>query len=141
MKFTIPEKKKFLDSHSVEVRWGDMDALRHVNNTMYFRYMESARVAWLSKIGILLGHKNESFVLANTMCNFMIPISYPCRITVDSYITEITNSRMDIVHQFINPSDKKEIYAVGLATCVWVNLIKGKAIALPDSIKNKLKSY
>ena len=129
MKFEIPEKKTFLDSHTIQVRWGDMDALGHINNAMYFRYMESARVAYLSKIGILLGHDNQSFVLANTMCNFILPTSYPANITIETYVSKLGNSSVDFIHKFINNDKKDEITAIGLATAVWVNLIKNKAIA------------
>tara|TARA_B100001094_G_C17729619_1_gene575941 strand:+ start:95 stop:523 length:429 start_codon:yes stop_codon:yes gene_type:complete len=138
LKFEIPEKKTFLDSHTIQVRWGDMDALGHINNAMYFRYMESARVAYLSKIGILLGHDNQSFVLANTMCNFILPISYPANLTIETYVSKLGNSSVDFIHKFINNDKKDEITAIGLATAVWVNLIKNKAIALPKQIKDKL---
>lgn len=138
MKFEIPEKKTFLDSHTIQVRWGDMDALGHINNAMYFRYMESARVAYLSKIGILLGHDNQSFVLANTMCNFILPISYPANLTIETYVSKLGNSSVDFIHKFINNDKKDEVTAIGLATAVWVNLIKNKAIALPKQIKDKL---
>ncbi len=133
----MPDKQTFISSFPISVRWGDMDALGHINNAMYFRYMESARVEWLNDIGLKLGHKNESFVLANTMCNFIIPISYPCNLKLDSYVTEITNSRMDVIHEFIDLKYKDKIFAVGTATCVWVDLVKGKAMALPEIIKNK----
>ncbi|OUW03747.1 MAG: hypothetical protein CBD16_03055 [Betaproteobacteria bacterium TMED156] len=137
MKFKIPKKQSFINSFSVSVRWGDMDALGHINNTMYFRYMESSRVEWLTEMGLKLGYENESFVLANTMCNFILPISYPCTVNIDSYVTEITNTRMDVLHEFIDPKNKNKKFAVGLATCVWVDLLEGKAIALPEVIKNK----
>ena len=138
MKFVLPEKNVFLDTYTTEVRWGDMDALGHVNNAMYFRYMESARVAYLTKIGILLGHNKESFVLANTMCNFILPITYPATICIDTYVSKLGNSSVDFIHQFKNVEKNEKITAVGLATAVWVNLEKNKAIALPKSIKNKL---
>jgi len=137
LKFKIPKKQSFINSFSVSVRWGDMDALGHINNTMYFRYMESSRVEWLTEMGLKLGYENESFVLANTMCNFILPISYPCTVNIDSYVTEITNTRMDVLHEFIDPKNKNKKFAVGLATCVWVDLLEGKAIALPEVIKNK----
>ena len=137
LKFKIPKKQTFISSFPISVRWGDMDALGHINNAMYFRYMESARVAWLTEIGLKLGKNNESFVLANTMCNFVVPISYPCNIVIDSYVSEMTSTRMDVIHEFVDPKNKEKIFAIGIATCVWVNLIKGKASALPEVIKNK----
>ena len=138
LKFEIPEKNTLLDSHTIHVRWGDMDALGHVNNAMYFRYMESARVAYLSKIGILLGHENESFVLANTMCNFILPTSYPATLSIETYVSKLGNSSVDFIHRFMNIGKGNEMVAVGLATAVWVNLLKNKAITLPKTIIDKL---
>ena len=135
----MPEKRFLLSTFSTKIRWGDMDALGHVNNAAYFRYMETARVEWLSDIGISLGKDNQSFVLANTFCTFNLPITYPCEININSFATELTNTRLDIVHEFVNAKEKKQVFAVGLATCVWVNLARGKAVALPDSIKKLIK--
>ena len=50
MKIEIPERKKLVFETRFPVRWGDMDVMGHVNNTMYFRYMESARIDWLAAI-------------------------------------------------------------------------------------------
>jgi hypothetical protein len=44
---------------------------------------------------------------------------------------------MDVIHEFVDPKNKEKIFAIGLATCVWVNLVKGKATAMPEVIKNK----
>lgn len=51
MKIEIPEQKKLVHSMHLDVRWGDMDALGHVNNAVYFRYLESVRVEWLRAVG------------------------------------------------------------------------------------------
>ena len=51
MKIEIPEVKKLLYEMRFPVRWGDMDAMGHVNNTVYFRYLENARIAWMEAIG------------------------------------------------------------------------------------------
>ena len=52
MKIELPEQKKQVYEMRFTVRWGDMDAMRHVNNTQYFRYMETARIDWMSSIGL-----------------------------------------------------------------------------------------
>jgi acyl-CoA thioesterase FadM len=72
------------------------------------------------------------------MCNFILPITYPATICVDTYVSKLGNSSVDFIHQFKNVEKNEKITAVGLATAVWVNLEKNKAIALPKSIKNKL---
>ena len=50
MKFELPEHKKQVHEMVIPIRWGDMDAMGHVNNTVYFRYMEQARIEWLESI-------------------------------------------------------------------------------------------
>ena len=40
---------------SMPIRWGDMDAFGHVNNTVYFRYMEQVRISWFEQLGIAGG--------------------------------------------------------------------------------------
>jgi hypothetical protein len=47
MKLDLPAAKKFVHAMTIPIRWGDMDAMGHVNNTVYFRYLESARIEWL----------------------------------------------------------------------------------------------
>ena len=51
MKFEIPEHKKLVFQMVIPMRWGDMDAMGHVNNTTYFRYLETIRIDWLHSIG------------------------------------------------------------------------------------------
>lgn len=67
-----------------DVIWNDMDAYGHVNNTVYLRYFESARIAWFDAIGIS-EHKARTGIgpiLANVMCNFRLPLDYPDRIQI-----------------------------------------------------------
>ena len=50
MKFILPEVKKLVFEMTIPIRWGDMDAMNHVNNTIYFRYLESCRIEWMRSI-------------------------------------------------------------------------------------------
>ena len=70
MKIEIPEQKKLVYEMTIPIRWGDMDALGHVNNTTYFRYLESGRVDWLRSINCLMDAKDEGVVVVNAFCNF-----------------------------------------------------------------------
>lgn len=51
MRFDLPDQKKLVHQMVIPIRWGDMDVMGHVNNAMYFRYFEIARIAWWDKIG------------------------------------------------------------------------------------------
>ena len=98
MKFSLPQKKVFLHSSNITVNWGDMDALGHVNNTMYFRYMETARVNWLNSLGIKLGENNQSFIIVNAFCEFLAPLTYPQTLEIKTFISKMGNTSIDISH-------------------------------------------
>ena len=51
MRIEIPENKRLVHESIIPIRWGDMDAYRHINNTIYFRYMEQARIEWIAAMG------------------------------------------------------------------------------------------
>ena len=51
MRIDIPENKKKIHETIISIRWGDMDSYRHINNTVYFRYMEQARIEWITSLG------------------------------------------------------------------------------------------
>jgi acyl-CoA thioester hydrolase len=61
------------------MRWADMDALGHVNNTVYFRYMEQARIEWLYALAHKVGFydRGQGPVIVNASCNFPVPLVYP----------------------------------------------------------------
>ncbi len=61
MKIEIPEKKKLVYEMTIPIRWGDMDAMGHVNNTTYFRYLETARIDWMRLIGVALDPSGEGW--------------------------------------------------------------------------------
>ena len=62
------------------VRWGDMDAFNHVNNVVYLRYFESARIAYFERLGfgISIAEQGIGPILASTSCEFKFPLTYPC---------------------------------------------------------------
>jgi len=75
----------------IPVAWGEMDAFGHVNNVAYFRYFESARIAYFEAIGYLdLMHATGvGPILAATECRFRLPLEYPDTVTVGARVTEI----------------------------------------------------
>src|SRR5438067_319806 len=70
--------KKLVHVERIAIRWGDMDAMGHVNNTVYFRYMEQARISWFDAL-LPRGEawKATGIVIANATCNFKRAINYP----------------------------------------------------------------
>ncbi|WP_435980599.1 acyl-CoA thioesterase [Psychrobacter sp. DM4] len=61
--------------HNQPVQWGEMDAFNHLNNVVYYRYAESARIAYLQAVGMFDG--NMVTVLAQSSCQYLRPVFYP----------------------------------------------------------------
>jgi acyl-CoA thioester hydrolase len=135
MRIDLPEQKKLVHEIIVPVRWGDMDALGHVNNTLYFRYMEIARVAWLREIGFRPDLQGEGVVVVNAFCNFLRQITYPADILVKTYISAPSRSSFDSWITMEQTTEPGVLYATGGATTVWVNFPTQKSAPLPDWLR------
>src|SRR3546814_5194514 len=81
--------------YAMPVRWGDLDALNHVNNTVYFRFLEEARVRLFAQAGITLP-SDRVMVLAHVSCDFLKPILYPATVVVSQVLTRVGRSSMDM---------------------------------------------
>jgi len=86
------------------VAWGEMDALGHVNNTVYFRYFESARVAYLTKINFIDPAANSGIgsILASTQCDFRKALAYPDTVAIGARVTEISADRFTMEYRLVS---------------------------------------
>src|ERR1700741_5017728 len=87
--------RKLVHTTHMPLRWGDMDAMGHVNNTVYFRYLEIVRLEWLYKVGGPPDPEGEGPVLANTFCNFIRQLEFPGDILARHYVANPGRSSFD----------------------------------------------
>jgi acyl-CoA thioester hydrolase len=139
MRFTVPEHKKLTHQMVIPIRWGDMDAMGHVNNTSYFRYMESARLEWLFKVGGPPDPNGEGPVIVNAFCNFIKQLEYPGDVLAKHYVASPGRSSFDTFLTLERTDDPGVIYAAGGATTVWVSFKAQKSIPLPERILQHLR--
>jgi acyl-CoA thioester hydrolase len=135
MRYEIPENKKLVYECSIPMRWGDMDAMGHVNNTIYFRYLEIARVDWLQQFNAAPGPEGAGPVIVNAFCNFYKQLEYPGDVLVKMYTSDPGRTTFETwatMEQVANPG---VIYAAGGATTIWVDFPKQKAVDLPDWVR------
>ena len=72
------EIRRLAHVERLAIRWGDMDAMGHVNNTVYFRYMEQARISWFDRlVPEDEAWQSTGIVIANATCNYRRAITYP----------------------------------------------------------------
>lgn len=117
------------------VVWGEMDAFGHVNNIVYFRYFESARILYLEKIGFMqvMEDTNVGPILASTSCKFMNPLVFPDTILVGAKVSEIKEDRFVMKYQIVSET-LNTMVAKGEGLIVSYHYEKCQKIALPGEV-------
>ena len=133
----MQEARKLVHVERIPIRWGDMDAMGHVNNTVYFRYMEQARIGWFEAlVPQAQAWKSTGIVIVNASCNFRKPINYPGTVEVSVFCGPPGGSS---VATYYDLSVNQELYADGAATVVFIDMEKQKPIRIPDSIREAIQ--
>ncbi len=139
MKIELPAKKKLVHRMTIPIRWGDMDGMNHVNNTIYFRYLEIARIDWTRSIGCQPDPGGEGPVIVNAFCNFYKQLEYPGDVLLKMYVSDPARSSFESWGTMERADEPGTIYADGGATTVWVNYSAQKSVPLPDWLRAQLE--
>ena len=135
MRFHVPAEKKFTLEMVIPIRWGDMDMMGHVNNTVYFRYLETIRIDWMTSIGCPPAPQSEGPVIVNAFCNFYKQLEYPGDVLIKMYVSEPARTTFESWGTMERVDQPGVIYAAGGATTIWVDFPKQKAKELPDWLR------
>jgi len=122
----------------IPVRWGDMDIQRHVNNVVYFRYFEQARIEWFDDVVKRDTRAGQGIVVANAYCNFLRPIVYPETVEVVVYSGPPGRSSFTISYDLFRAGDRSIRYADGYTVAVWVDRATGRSLPLPEDVRGHL---
>jgi acyl-CoA thioester hydrolase len=117
-----------------------MDALGHVNNTVYFRYMEQARLEWLFAEAKHHGGgygSGSGPVIVNASCTFLEPLVYPGDCEVRMYLGQPGRSSVGSYYEIWKDGRK---FADGAAKMVWIDLASGRSTPLPEALAAPLRS-
>lgn len=135
MKIEIPDCKKLVYRMLLPIRWGDMDAMGHLNNTSYFRYMETVRIDWMHSLGRVPGPQDQGIVIVNAFCNFYKQLEYPGQVDLKMYASDPGRSTFETWVTMEREDQPGLIYAAGGATTVWVDFPRQKSMPLPDWLR------
>lgn len=133
------EPRKLVHTTQIVMRWGDMDAYGHVNNTVYFRYMEQARVEWVESFGQKLLAGGGWPVIVNAGCTFLIPLIYPGTVEVRTYAGKPGRSSVQ-THIEMRLVGDDRLYAEGAAKIVWMDRRTGKSVPMPEGVRTLLEA-
>lgn len=131
MRYDIPEVKKLVYEMVIPIRWGDMDAMGHLNNTTYFRYLEIVRVDWLRQFNAEPKPVGEGPVIVNAFCNFYKQLEYPGDVLIKMYASDPGRTTFESWATMEAAANPGVIHAAGGATTIWVDFPKQKAVELP----------
>lgn len=132
MRFELPEQKKLVHDMIVPIRWGDMDAMGHVNNTIYFRYFEVVRLDWFFTKTGMSGLSGEGVIIVNAFCNFIRQLEFPGDVRARLYVSDIGRSSFDTWLTLERTDEPGVVYANGGATTVWTDYAAKKSKPMPD---------
>jgi len=120
-------------STPITVRFRDLDAFGHVNNAVYFTFMEMARVAYFTHVGLLKSGEFPSpfFIIAEATCQFKAPIDMETPLVVQVRVSRLGNSSFDMEYRLIDEVNGT-VLATGRTVQVTFDYSAGRSVPLPD---------
>ena len=131
-----PELAAFPVVVELEVAWGEMDAYAHVNNVVYFRYFENARIAYLDRIGWMASKETTGLgpILHSTSARFRRPVGYPDRLLVGARVGDVQPDRVTIEHRVVSTS-LNAVACEGQAVVVSYDYRAAAKAPIPDAVR------
>ena len=137
---TRPVRSDFRYWWPVTVRWKDMDAMGHVNNSTYFTYLESARIGFLTSsgwLGTTEGAARQGPVVVSQTFNYRRQIHYPDELEVGVRCGEI-RARSFVVEYGVFRKGTDELAGHGSTVLAWLDYGAGKAVEIPPDMRTAL---
>ena len=135
----MSEIRRLAHVERIPIRWGDMDAMGHVNNTVYFRYMEQTRISWFDAlVPAAEAWKNTGIVIANASCNFKRALNYPGTVEVRLYVGAPGGASVPTFYE-LRVDDDPVPYADGAAVVVFIDMKSQKPVRIPEGIRSLLQ--
>ena len=118
--------------HHQPIHWGEMDAFNHLNNVVYYRYAESARIAYLQTLGMFDG--SMVTVLAQSSCQYLRPVTYPDTLLLGVRCQRLGNTSITIEYRYYSTA---QLAIVATAEAVVVRLESDGKTKLPWTIEER----
>jgi acyl-CoA thioester hydrolase len=124
---------------TVPLLWGNQDCFGHVNNTVYIRWCESARVEYLARVGMWppLPPRGVGPILASITCNYKMPLTFPDTVHIGARVTRIGNSSFRMEHCIVSHRHDT-VAALADSTVVTLDYASNKSVRVPQEIRDKI---
>ena len=121
------------------VVWGEMDAYEHVNNVVYFRYFENARLEYIRRLDWFALEKETGVgpILAATQARFRRPLTYPDIILIGARLLNLEADRFHLEHKIVSRA-QNEVVTEGQGTIVTFHYARGTKVPVPEELKRRI---
>ena len=123
------------------VAWGEMDSYRHVNNVVYFRYFENARLAYIARLGWEGLEKSTGVgpILASTGARFRRPLTFPDSVRVGARLLHLEEDRFTLAHRVVSLS-QNAVTTEGEGTVVTFDYVRGQKVPIPEELRHRISA-
>ncbi|MEP6939811.1 MAG: thioesterase family protein [Rudaea sp.] len=124
-----------LSELAITLRWRDLDAFNHVNNSTFLTYLEEARLRWLGDLVEPWDRGSVSPLLAAVHVNYRRQLGWPGEIIVQLFCERIGNTSLTLAHRIVDAKDESILYLDGNAVMVWIDTASARPVRLPLPIR------
>ena len=136
-----PDLARFPVVVELDVAWGDMDAYAHVNNVVYFRYFENARIVYLDRVGWMASKEQAGRgpIIASTSARYRKPVGYPDRLSVGARVADIQADRVTFEYRVVS-AKWNAVACDGEAVVVSYDYRAAAKCPIPDAVRAAIEA-
>lgn len=123
----------------LQVLWGDMDALRHVNNAVYARWLEQARIAYFERLG-LTGDLTVGPILARQTIDFRSPVTYPDRVHLAVTVERLGTTSIALRYRGTSEAQSGAVVVEGESVVVVFDYARGTKVPIGDDLRARIEA-
>lgn len=141
MRPSLPDPSLFQVKVDIEVRWGDMDALGHVNNARYLTFFETARIAYFEGPAPekAVAAQRATPILARVTCDYLRPVEYPATLQVGVRVVRVGTSSFEFEHLVLDKASGLPC-AFGTAVLVHYDFESRATRPLPEPLRRRIRA-
>lgn len=136
---SAPDRENYAHFLPITVRWGEMDALGHVNNTVYYRYSEDGRLDYFTRMFEAEPSADGSGpILADLRCSFLQQLRFPAEVEIATRAARLGNSSMRMEQALFRKGENDAIAAYE-AVIVWFDYARQSSGPVPEAVRARIR--
>lgn len=127
----------------IEVAFRDVDAMGHVNNAVFFSYMETARIKYVTKFfdktAVELLELDLPLILVHASCNYKSPAMFGEVVTIGIGIARFGTKSFDMAYKMVGENGR--LIATGKTVQVMYDYTTRAPFAVAQAIKQRVANF